>query len=560
MKNFYTLISIGLLSINALGQTPFWLWAKRAGSAQYDYSKTVTCDNQGHIYIAGGFGTGTLIFGNDTLVNTSSNAFDAYLTKYDSLGNVIWAKKTTESVNDDFINSITTDSIGNIYATGYFDSDSIRFGSYTLYSYNSSNYGDVFVVKYDSNGNVIWAKSAGGDYIDQAQGISIDKYGNIYIAGFYYSTTITFGAYTLNGFSSFSSAFISKYDTNGNVLYAIKLASSSQASAIDVDNKGNINCTGLFPGNNLLLGNISLNGNCQVGGCYNYFVVQYDSAFTVKWAKTAGGTGNGQDAGNAVCHDSKGNVIVTGSFWGATMVFDTYTLQNNNGASFFGDDAFAVSYDSLGNVNWASRIGSNSYDTGYGVTTDEDDDIYLTGVADALSLSFGTTSQAGNFYGGYVIKCNQYGTLQWIKPNYGEGKSIATGNNKSIFVTGNFDFSPALFDTIILTNAPNNNMDIYLARLDSSATQGVFTDINSYMDNEYAIIIYPNPITTEFNIKINNNEVNEIILYDLSSRKLLFQSFVNTTTINTEYLAKGMYFYEVRNKNRVIKSGKVVKQ
>ena len=77
---------------------------------------------------------------------------------------------------------------------------------------------------------------------------------------------------------------------------------------------------------------------------------------------------------------------------------------------------------------------------------------------------------------------------------------------------------------------------------------------------ENIITVLPNPITSELIINPGNNQPTEIILYDLSSRKLLQQTFTNTTKINTEQLAKGMYLYEIRNRNGIIKNGKVIKQ
>ena len=99
----------------------------------------------------------------------------------------------------------------------------------------------------------------------------------------------------------------------------------------------------------------------------------------------------------------------------------------------------------------------------------------------------------------------------------------------------------------------NSNGAIYL----KPATT---TGINALSDNNNKLNIYPNPIADKINIQIYNNEPSEIIIYDLSSRKLLEQTFTNTTTINTEQLAKGMYLYEVRSENGIIKKGKVIKQ
>lgn len=74
------------------------------------------------------------------------------------------------------------------------------------------------------------------------------------------------------------------------------------------------------------------------------------------------------------------------------------------------------------------------------------------------------------------------------------------------------------------------------------------------------IRIFPNPFIDALNIHIKENEQAEIILYDNLSQKLFQQEFKNSTTINTEQLAQGIYFYEVRNKNVAIKKGKVVKE
>ena len=73
------------------------------------------------------------------------------------------------------------------------------------------------------------------------------------------------------------------------------------------------------------------------------------------------------------------------------------------------------------------------------------------------------------------------------------------------------------------------------------------------------IKIHPNPFTEKLNCTIGNKANGEIILYDIASRKLLQQNFISSVSLNTEQLAKGIYLYEVRNKNEMIKKGKVVK-
>lgn len=83
--------------------------------------------------------------------------------------------------------------------------------------------------------------------------------------------------------------------------------------------------------------------------------------------------------------------------------------------------------------------------------------------------------------------------------------------------------------------------------------------LNDITKEEIYINAYPNPAKDKLNITVNNKELLELILYDISSAKILQQKFINHTTLNIASLSKGIYMYEVRSKKAVIKKGKVVK-
>lgn len=72
--------------------------------------------------------------------------------------------------------------------------------------------------------------------------------------------------------------------------------------------------------------------------------------------------------------------------------------------------------------------------------------------------------------------------------------------------------------------------------------------------------IFPIPFNNKLTLIVNSSSLSEIILFDISSKKVLQHKFTNSVTLNTEQLAKGMYLYEVRNKNGVVKKGRVVKE
>ncbi|MBL7914745.1 MAG: T9SS type A sorting domain-containing protein [Bacteroidia bacterium] len=73
------------------------------------------------------------------------------------------------------------------------------------------------------------------------------------------------------------------------------------------------------------------------------------------------------------------------------------------------------------------------------------------------------------------------------------------------------------------------------------------------------VTVYPNPFNNKIEVTNENNIQSEIILFDIASRKILQQNFTNSVSLNTEQLAKGLYLYEVRDKNGLYKTGKVLK-
>jgi hypothetical protein len=127
-----------------------------------------------------------------------------FIVKYDPSGNVLWAKS---AVGPRFDIYISTDASGNILVTGEFTSPTITFGATTLT--NSGSY-DIFVVKYDPSGNVLWAKSVAGERQDLPAGISADASGNIVVTGNFESSTITFGTTTLTHSGGYHDMFVAK--------------------------------------------------------------------------------------------------------------------------------------------------------------------------------------------------------------------------------------------------------------------------------------------------------------------------------------------------------------
>ncbi len=143
-------------------------------------------------------------------------------------------------------------------------------------------------------------------------------------------------------------------------------------------------------------------------------------------------------------------------------------------------------------------------------------------------------------------------TLNWINVsvNY-----IATGGENYLTI-GNFK-DDLNTDSLLLNNTGHNWAYIYID--DISLILSSCTGINSPTSN-ISPYIYPNPISNTLVIDTKNNKPTSIILYDIASRKILEQEFINTLAINTISLSKGIYLYEMVNKDGVIKQGKLVKE
>ena len=137
--------------------------------------------------------------------------------------------------------SIATDVSGHIYVTGNFSAPYIIFGVDTLFNNGGQ---DIFVVKYDSTGQVIWAKSFGGDLNNIPNSIAADAFGNIYVVGNFTSHTLTFASTTLvNDSAHFENMFLAKIDgANGNPLWAISAGERWQdyGNSVTTDALGNV--------------------------------------------------------------------------------------------------------------------------------------------------------------------------------------------------------------------------------------------------------------------------------------------------------------------------------
>lgn len=529
----------------------------------------------------------------------------------------IWAR-SSGAVSNDYSNAVCTDLDGNVYITGTFQGSTITFGSYVLQN-SSEGFLDFFIVKYDVQGNVIWAVSDGGTKDDYAYGICVDPAGNVFITGYFNSPSLDIGPSTLVNISTSVNApdvFVAKYDPDGTSVWgksgdAGPTQDYARAYGIGSDASGNIYITGHYG-----YGSVSFDGNTLQGyGGLDMFLVKYDTDGDVLWANRMGG--NQTDGAQAIHVDSNGNSYITGWFINSADFGGVSLISTNNAYM----EIFVAKYDSNGNIVWANYAlvpYFGNYASGTGITADQLGNVYLTGYYQ-YSLSFGndTLANAGN-HGLFLAKYDSDGNPLWGRSPGGTGtdlgKSVCTDPEGNVIFTGYYE-SPFLnFGGYPVINANVGFNDAFVARYDPDGNalgaigiggpgheygMGVATSpegelystgyFGSYTLDFSGIVItnsgsfdiflakmplaalnsiqsigenvevklYPNPAHDQINVLSKGRT--EIRVYDLASRKILERQFTDMTSIDITEIPAGLYLYELKRNGNVVK-GKFVRE
>jgi hypothetical protein len=219
------------------------LWAKKQGGGNVDETLDIVSDAQGNSYSTGYFSTSAEINGSSYFVEGLT---DLFVSKVSAAGITLWTETFGGSQSDRGL-GIAVDQSGNVLVCGFY-TGSVNFGNGVSLTSNGNQ--DAFVLKLDSNGDPLWARtggSSGGS--DRANAVAVDNNGNVVITG-QFSGAAQFGSLTLNAADGTNDAFIVKYDADGNELWAKQGTGESldRGLAVATDNSGSIYATGQVSG------------------------------------------------------------------------------------------------------------------------------------------------------------------------------------------------------------------------------------------------------------------------------------------------------------------------
>lgn len=376
----------GNVYVSKLDSNGTILWAVEPGNTTNVIDGiAITGDPQsGGCYLLGATnGTATASVGSFTFAG--SNGYCYFLSKLDGNGNVVWATRIGNAYNpgiDVLRGDIKCDASGNVYITGSF-TGTVTIGAQILVPTISGNI-DMFIAKFDANGNGIWAKKAGSNESTLGTSLALDQNSNCYVTGYYSSTnpnTTYFGNLSFSSPGSSGGIYLAKYDALGTEQFAVN-GKGGNPRSITVDNSGNAYITGIFTG--------TLNVQGYVVTSYTNASFTSNDPFAAKFSPTGqvvyvrhGGSGQGGNTGSvnelgaAIVVLPNHEAIATGDFY-TTGVFGSLSVVSNTAG--LSPNAFIVKYNSGGTENMLIKNGSSTSSTrAMGLGLDADHNIYVAG-------------------------------------------------------------------------------------------------------------------------------------------------------------------------------------
>ncbi len=367
-------VSWGLTDMYTCRMDPFgnFDWVHTEGNTATDRTFAVRVGDDRHIYSAG---YGLVIF---PAHRVGMHAWDAITMRLRPDGSLHWGWAMNGGGAMDYSEAldIVADPKGNSYTVGLMKND----GWYGLDTIEGIGAEDAFISKFDSTGNYLWGKAFGGSLDDQAYGVDVGPDGHIWVGGSFHGTA-DFGGLPLTA-SGNADGFITKIDSNGNVVFARQIQGPSFAEVIRLKVSADGDC--YFAGN--FSGTITVGTQTLVcNDTTDIFYGKMDAAGNFLWAKRAGGFD--QSKVQDIEIDSEENVYLGGYFFGG------FSWQGDSATSQMWDDMYFGKADSNGVLDFVEFSGDLASRDVFGIAVDPAQNILLTGIF-SDTLTFGGTTHS----------------------------------------------------------------------------------------------------------------------------------------------------------------------
>lgn len=443
-------------------------WARSWGGPGRDVAVGLAVDSAGNAYVVGPFQS-TVDFDPDpvlTALRTSNGGTmnNMYLSKFTPGGSLAWVRTWGPSDGGGEAYSVAVDGADNVLVVGDFSGTSTNFNPWDpLHPDWHENHPpatgtirlfDAFLSKFDPAGDLVWARTWGGEGYDDGPGVTADALGNVYVAGMYASQTINFdpaGGPAGLGHPAQESGivvdvFVSKFDADGKFLWVRTWGGTGAddvAGNVALDGLGGVYVSGRYGSQECDFNPGGIPDLHSAHGSSDAFLVKYDTAGTYQWGRSWGESG--LDAAGAVACNGRGTVYVVGNTVGAATFdpgrTDALTPQG-------AEDAFVAAFDVHGNLRWTAVLGGSGDDFGHALAVDGAGGLYAAGsfsgaghldpgkpgdvrnsegAGDAFLVRFGSDPDGQGFYP--VVPCRLLDTRNAI-PAADAGAPILAANEE----------------------------------------------------------------------------------------------------------------------------------
>lgn len=493
MKKTITILALCLIGTFSYAQAPAIQWQKCLGGTLNEGFNSIQQTIDGGYIITGSTTS------NDGNVLGNHGGNDVWVVKLSAAGALEWQK---------CLGGTGTENAYNIQPT--------TDGGYIMAGYTSSTDGDVsgnhggqdaWIVKLSSTGNIEWQKALGGTSDERAQSIQSTNDGGYILSG----TTYSNDGDVIGNHGSVD-AWVVKLSSIGNLEWQKALGGSEADRAFDIQTtvNGDFIMTGHTRSNN---GDV--NGN---HGAADAWVVKLSNTGVIQWQKCFGGTDYEEFYGMQITPD--GGFIITGY----TESLNGDVIGNHGGLS----DVWVVKLSSLGILQWQKCLGGTNSELALNIHSSADGSYIISGYTESVD---GDISGNHGGYEAWVVKLSNSGNLLWQKCLGGSINdqffSVQTTSDEGYIITG-------------ATNSTNGDVsgnhggyDAWVVKLGPELATSTF--------NTQALTLYPNPTNGLLQLQTpNNTSFNKIIITD-STGKIVLEQTQNTTQVNVEKLASGLY-------------------
>jgi hypothetical protein len=470
------------------------------GSPIDDQATGIELDANGDFYVTGFFsgtidldpGPGTYTF------TTNTGGPDNYLAKFKSDGSLDWAWRQTCYSTDDKIRDIEVDANGDVIITGSFR-QTVDFdpgpGTFNLTANGGSGGGtDIFIAKYSSGGNLIYAIGLGGYLDDASNNVTLDNSGDIIITG-YFQDSVDFDPSTASSNTLLSDGggdvFFMKLDANGTFIWVKQLGGPGNdfPGFVSTGKENQILIGGTFQ-QSIDLDPGSPNYNINSAGQGDVFCGMYQS--NGDWIWGFGLEGSDADQGYQGLIDMDGNVFLTGGTFGEVDLDPGPGVYSPLLTTGFG--SFLGKYGAGGEFVFGFYFSEQEFTASRSLRTDQFGQLYVLGVfTNTIDLDPGqgvaqlTAIQEDMFLAKYDLK----GNLRWAHSIRGQGSDNGSGIDISprgeIIIVG---YTDELTDFNIGTGTDtvpwNGYRQAFVARYDQCIS--VYPDSQSICPNESYVL------------------------------------------------------------------------